>query len=204
MACVILAGGKGSRLIAEKGLLAVDRTTLIERIHSRLSALFSWFLLVVSDEKPYLHLPFQLVKDHYPDHGPLGGIYSGLRAAAVPSFVCACDMPFISKDIVEALMARAHGNDVVIPLVKGYYEPLHAIYRPSCLEAMKSCLEGRDLRVVSFFERVKVLPLGEELRLMDREDLSFFNINTPEDYEKACLIARGLHGGSLAALGRNN
>ena len=43
--------------------------------------------------------------------------------------VVACDMPFLSSRLLQELVRRASAVDVVIPLVDGRPEPMHAVYR---------------------------------------------------------------------------
>src|SRR5204863_41384 len=76
-----------------------------------------------------------------PDHGALGGIYSGLRAApGDAAFTVACDMPFLHPDVVRLVVARADEGDVVIPRVGGQWETLHAAYAKSCLPHIEARL----------------------------------------------------------------
>jgi molybdopterin-guanine dinucleotide biosynthesis protein A len=50
-------------------------------------------------------------------------------------------------------------------------------------------LDRDELQVVRFFPSVKMAYLDEEeIRRLDPEGLSFFNINTPEDMAKAMEI----------------
>jgi molybdopterin-guanine dinucleotide biosynthesis protein A len=71
-------------------------------------------------------------------------------------------------------------------------EPLHAVYRDTCLPAMRRQLLGEGApRIVSFFPDVRVLQVEEpELRVLDPDLLSFFNINTPADLARAREILR--------------
>lgn len=61
--------------------------------------------------------------------GPLGGIYTGLLSSTSEyNFFCACDMPFLSGDLLKFIISETDGSDAVIPMVRGFVEPLHAIY----------------------------------------------------------------------------
>jgi len=171
-----------------KGLLPYRGATLIDAIVDRLSSLFDGFLLAVNDEEPYRTLRYPLVKDRYPSLGPIGAIYSGLAEAGGTSFFCGCDMPFVSRSLVEEMRDCIDGHDVVIPRFKGNLEPLHAFYGPACLPHMERQIAQGDLRIVSFFDSVKVKYVNLGDRQIERNSRMFFNINTEEDYLEALKL----------------
>jgi molybdopterin-guanine dinucleotide biosynthesis protein A len=179
----------GTRFVPLKGLLPYRGATLIEAIVDRLSPLFDGFLLAVNDEEPYRALRYPMVKDRYPSLGPLGAIYSGLAEAGGTSFICGCDMPFVSRSLVEEMRDCIEGHDVVIPSFKGNLEPLHAFYGPACIPHMARQIARGDLRIVSFFEFVKVKYVNVGDRHIEMNSRLFFNINTEEDYLQALELA---------------
>jgi molybdopterin-guanine dinucleotide biosynthesis protein A len=85
------------------------------------------------------------------------------------------------------------GHDVVVPRLGAYLEPLHGIYSSRCLPHIKRMLGRKELQVIRFFPSLKVAYLEEEeIRRLDPAGLSFFNINTPEDLERAGeILGRG-------------
>ena len=55
-----------------------------------------------------------------------------------------------------------------------------------CLPIIEQMLNEPDLRVHALQERANILTLAPEIwKTYDSEGYSFFNINTPEDFEKA-------------------
>jgi molybdopterin-guanine dinucleotide biosynthesis protein A len=132
----------------------------------------------------------RVVQDEYP--GSLGGIYSSLRAATTPvAFVAACDMPFINPALVSYMATFAHKHDVVIPRTRAGLEPLHAFYSKNCLKPIRDQLCSGRFAIREFFDRVPVREIGpEEIARFDSEGLSFFNINTAEDLQKAEQITQ--------------
>jgi molybdopterin-guanine dinucleotide biosynthesis protein A len=188
MNCMILAGGRGKRLHPEKGLLHFGEHSLIELIVNKLAPLFENLYLIVNRKEPYCRLGIPLIEDICPSRGPLGAIYTGLRESKGKAFFCGCDMPFINVDLVRSMMKAAHCHDVVIPRLRGLCEPLHAIYSPTCIEAMEEEIEKGSSRVVSFFPRMRIYYMEKEIVDIDPQGLSFFNINTPDDYMKALSV----------------
>jgi molybdopterin-guanine dinucleotide biosynthesis protein A len=65
-------------------------------------------------------------------------------------------------------------------------EPLHALYRRSCLPAIEARLAAGQRRVISFLPDVRVRDVfPPEISPMDPNFLSFLNVNTPEEWEQA-------------------
>ena len=84
-------------------------------------------LIVTNTPELYAFLELPMVADVYPNHGSLGGICSGLEAAAGQvALTVACDMPFLRPEIVELVARRSGEGDVVIPRVGDQLETLHA------------------------------------------------------------------------------
>lgn len=187
---VIQAGGGSTRMGGEpKGLLALGGRRIIERIVEVLGLVLSDLLIVTNTPTLYSFLGLPMVPDVFPDHGALGGIYTGLKAAkGEAAFTVACDMPFLHPEVVRLVVSRAGEADVVIPKAGGQYETLHALYAKACLSHIESLLEAKRLKVAGFFPRVKVLeiPEAEVARLADPA-VCFMNVNTPD--ELACARA---------------
>ncbi len=205
VSAVVLAGGGSRRMGTDKAFLKMPGGgTIIETILSKLARLSDEIILVTNRPQRYEPLGVKLVADIYPGKGALGGVYTGLCAMSHShGLVVACDMPFLKPSLLRYMLVMAPEYDVVVPRavpwgglkdVKGGEEttkeyllhPLHAVYSKSCLEPMKDLLESGDLRIISFYPRVRVRYVEEgEIDIFDPEHLSFFNINTPADLRRA-------------------
>jgi molybdopterin-guanine dinucleotide biosynthesis protein A len=183
----VLAGGESARIGTDKAFLKIGGKTLIEQILEKLLRIGDDVIVVTNSPERYNHLGVRLVSDISPGKGALGGIYSGLKASKNEySFVVACDMPFLNVNLIRYMTLLASGHDVVIPRVNGLLEPLHAIYSKRCIPSIERLLEKDDLKIVRFFSDVRVRYVEEEeINVLDPKHLSFFNINTLEDLEKA-------------------
>ena len=185
---ILLAGGESKRMGQPKHLLSTSCGTVIDHLHARLSPIFSEALLVgrgLSHEAPGL----RTVEDIHPVRSPLVGIYSGLAAAQTDlCFILACDMPFVRSRLVEDLLSRAFDADVVVPIVRGYFEPLCAVYRKSAIQVITTALQRNELKVTNIYEylRIRTVP-EEEVRMVDPDLSSFINLNTPHELP---LLAR--------------
>ena len=136
--------------------------------------------------------PLTVIEDLVPGKGPLGGIYSGLQAASHElSIAVACDMPLLCVPLLRRLCLLADGYDVVISTRQGRLQPLHAVYRRSCGEAIRDEIQAGRLKVISFLHAVRVRYVNEdEWTRYDKEGLSFFNVNTEEDLMRASYLLK--------------
>ncbi len=191
-----LAGGQSRRLGRDKALEPFAGAPLITRVLTRLGEIAERLLVVVADESRAAELPLsedvRVATDRYPGKGSLGGIYSGLDAASTPwTVVVACDMPFLNVRLLEHMLSQREGHDVVVPVIDGRPEPTHAAYSRACLPAIQRRLERDELKIIGFFEEVRVAYVPEdEVRALDPDLRSFLNVNTQSDLEQALALAR--------------
>ena len=170
-----------------KALLELGGRRLIERVIDALSGVLDDLLLVTNTPEVYGFLALPMVPDVFPDHGSLGGIYSGLKAApGDAAFTVACDMPFLSAEVIRLVVARGGNADVVIPRVGDQLETMHALYRRTCLGPMEACLRAGRLKIVGFFDQVRVVEITEaEVARLADPTVVFMNVNTPAELERA-------------------
>lgn len=168
---------------------------MLEQVVSCLSSLSTDIVIVTAGGRIIPEFSGQVkprvVTDVFPGKGPLGGIYTGLLASAYfYSLVVACDMPFLNPDLLRYMIRNSEGFDVVTPRIDSLVEPLHAIYAKSCLVTIKTMMEQGELSVYKLLDLVRVRYIeAEEIDRFDPEHLSFFNINTKSDLERARKLA---------------
>jgi molybdopterin converting factor small subunit len=102
------------------------------------------------------------------------------------SFVTSCDSAFLNPRLMLHLVSQIAGYDVVVPHWGGRPQPLHAVYRRSVLPLLEEQLARGELRPVFLFDKVRTRRIDEdEIRRLDPDGASFFNMNTPADYAAA-------------------
>jgi len=187
MECFILAGGKSERMGREKSLLPLAGKPIVQHMIERVAPLFDHLTIITNHPSNYAFLERSIVGDAIPEKGPLGGIYSGLlNLKGSHGFFLSCDLPFLSPEVVRYLRDQVESFDVVVPLTERGVEPLCAIYSKNCLLPIHEQLKQGNLKIVDFFPQVRVKEIGlPELIHFDPFGLSFFNVNTKEDYERA-------------------
>jgi molybdopterin-guanine dinucleotide biosynthesis protein A len=184
---IILAGGKNSRMGANKAFLEVDGTRLIDKTINIYRGIFSEIVIVTNDPLAYVEFAdAAIVTDIYKGKGPLGGIYTGLFYSNNPyAFVSACDMPYLNKDFIAYLVGKTGKYDVIVPELSEGYQPLHAIYSRNCLPSIKRLLLLDKLKITGFYRDMRVLTIpAEQILPFNKDGRLFHNLNTPEDVEK--------------------
>ena len=201
---VILAGGKSRRMGQNKALIELDNSPLIAHVIRRMDLVVDELLLITNNRAEYAHLGLPIHGDIIPDTGALGGIYTGLTYASYDAVLCVgCDSPFLVPDLLTYLVSVLDEYDAVMPYTDsrnkdlGVTNPsrspdqmtlqtLCAVYAKRCLPVIEQMLNEPDLRVHALQELANILTLAPEIwKTYDSEGHSFFNVNTPEDFEKA-------------------
>ena len=195
---IILAGGASRRLGSDKRRLRLwgaHGPTLLERTLALANELCDEALVALNDPELWPELPARLVRDACVGAGPLGGIYAGLLACAHRyALVLACDMPFLQRDLLAAMLALPRDYDV-LALRAGApratrndlgIEPLHAVYSRACLPTMREALETGERQVAALFPRLRVRVLERaDYAAYDPDGLALFSLNTPEQLDQA-------------------
>ena len=189
-AAVILAGGRSSRFRGNKALVEIASERLIDRVINKLKDFFAPLILVTNTPEEYQGLAVEIIRDLIPGKGPLSGIHAGLLASPHSlNFVVGCDMPFISGELGVYLAGQAvPDDDVVVPLVHGYAEPLSAVYRKTCIPCVEALLltdQPKTAAFADFYDQVRVKYVQDEELSAFGDGGCFFNINTRDDLKKA-------------------
>lgn len=187
---IILAGGRGSRMKADKAGLPVPGGTLLERVLGQVGPLFDEVLVSVSPGQKITarYGPAakacspdpRTVADEMPDLGPLGGILAGLRAAV--NDVCAvvaCDIPDVHATLLRTLVKAASGADIAVPVTaQAKFEPLFAVYSKGVIPKIEELIRNGERSLIPLFNRchTEFVPLNEADGLP--------NLNTRSDYEE--------------------
>jgi molybdopterin-guanine dinucleotide biosynthesis protein A len=189
MTAVVLAGGRGRRMKADKARLEVGGRTLLEHVLGQLEPYFEDILVSVSPGQAIglknllairAKAKFRTVEDEVPGLGPLGGILAGLKAAANDACaVVACDIPDINVPLLRSLARAAGDVEIAVPVgPAGYFEPLFAVYRKCTVPEIEALLQAGERSIIPLFGRCRTAVL----RLADAAWL--LNLNTRADYRE--------------------
>lgn len=194
---VVLAGGRSSRMGADKAAMAWGAETMLGRVVAELSHCFEELVVVAGPRQDAAAIALsgaaaRVVRDSQPFEGPVAALRLGLaRVHAEVAFVCACDLPLVSARLALALCEMAVGHDAAIPVVQGRLQVLHAAYGKSCLPALDAMIRRGTRKLQELPPLLDARIVAEnELRAHDPELRSFLNVNTPADYTRALRLAR--------------
>jgi molybdopterin-guanine dinucleotide biosynthesis protein A len=82
------------------------------------------------------------------------------------------------------------GFDIVVPRIEEKIEPLCAVYSKSCVAPIQKLLKQNELKIIELYPMVTVRYIDEaEIDRFDPEHLSFFNINSQSDLDRARKLA---------------
>lgn len=196
---MVLAGGRSLRMGTAKAALEWHGSTLLRRTLGVLARAVDGPLLVVRGrDQPLPQIPPQVkvVDDPEPGLGPLQGIAAGLAALAdraYAAFVCSTDLPFLHPVFVRRMLtALTEDFDVVLPVARGYPQPLAAVYRITLGPLVAELLTSGERRLTRLFDRCATLRLDDAALLEDpalmRADPvldSVVNVNSPDQYQAA-------------------
>lgn len=197
ISCIILAGGKSIRFGHDKILEKINNTSLLDQVISQVEPISKDIIIVTANERAFTHLAnrknIRIINDIIPGMGSLGGIYTGLvESRTHQNLVVAADMPFLNRSLLRYMIRVAEGYDFTLPHVNNWYEPLHAVYSKNCIGPAKAIFDEGKKIIVELFKYVKVRYVeAEEIDRYDPQHLSFFNINTQQDMERALKIIGG-------------
>ncbi|MBI4264544.1 MAG: molybdenum cofactor guanylyltransferase [Acidobacteria bacterium] len=188
----ILAGGRARRLGGlDKSALRVGARSIFERQLSLLRGLTPHLLIVGGPEAREQAAGVPVVADRIAGAGSLGGLYTALMDAPTDQvLVVACDMPFLDAPFLAHLAARGTDVDAAMPRDDRGRHPFCASYSRRIAGHLRACIERGDLRVGAALAAVEVRELGPgELAPFDPDGLLLLNVNTQDDYERACRLA---------------
>ncbi len=186
IAAMILVGGKSRRMkYQDKMNLTLGEYTFLERIRNSISTFQRIYISISEQQRNKVdtsRLSDQVVVDLFDSIGPMGGIYSVMKAMAQPTYllVLSCDIPFITAKEIEWFTNQCQeGYDAYIAVINEKIQPLFAIYHSNIQDKMYQQIMEGDFRIIDLYDKMKVqyINLGEQPY--------FYNINTLEDLEKA-------------------
>lgn len=182
----VLAGGKSSRMGQNKALMEWESKRFIDRICEELGG-FSQVLISAATKGDYEYLGLPVVYDEHADIGPMEGIYQILSAADEEYvFICAADMPFIKKELVEYMAEFISSDyDCYCLVDEEHIHPLCAIYSKKMLHVIKEQIESGHYRLLNVLRAVRTKYISLEKSCFDKRVVR--NINTREEYARLVL-----------------
>ncbi len=177
----ILAGGKSERMGQNKALLRIGNERIIERLLREFEC-FSRVVISSAKKGIYEDLGVPVVYDENRDIGPIEGLRRVLSVAESEYvFICASDMPFLKKELLEYLASFiSSDHDCYVIADDEHIQPLCAIYKKSLLPVIGELIKDGKYRIRELLDRVRTKYVSLRLSCFDEKTVR--NINTREDY----------------------
>ncbi|SFC28171.1 molybdopterin-guanine dinucleotide biosynthesis protein A [Flagellimonas taeanensis] len=182
---LVLAGGKSTRMGADKGWLTYHKVPQQEYLYTLLGEVCDQvYLSVRKEQQQDIPEGFKTIVDNDEHRGPFNGILSAhTQHPDVAWLVLACDLPLIDKNALRQLMDNRDPNKKATSFgtcETGLPEPLVAIWEPTGLEEAKAYLKTAESSCPRKFL------IHSDIALVHPEkDEVLYNANSLEEYEFA-------------------
>ena len=180
--CVIMAGGKSSRMGSDKALLKMNGKNFISLLAEELD-FFEEKMIARGNNSELPELSWKEIPDVYQDRGPIGGLHAALSACESDALFCvSCDMPLLKRSLANTLCdSLTEEYDAVIAKAEdGRIHPMCAVYRKRIASTLESQILAGNNRIMSAFEKLNVKYISIDL---EKGSQQLMNVNTPEDYK---------------------
>lgn len=191
---VVLAGGAGTRLGRDKTCLKLPGMTedflghavgVLQAVVSEVRVSCRADSVERLDRLALAHIP--VIPDLFPGEGTLRAVYSALCQVRCPCLCIACDMPFLTPDVVRSLLVarEKQAHDTLLTAWRqketGYVESLVAVYEPESLPYFEAALARGE------YQLNRVIPQSRWhcLDFDSAHAAPFWNINHPQDWDDA-------------------
>jgi molybdopterin-guanine dinucleotide biosynthesis protein A len=194
---LVLAGGLARRMGGgDKPMTTIGAQSILARALERLAPQCQRMVINANGDPArfaFTHLP--VVPDDVPDFaGPLAGILAGLdwAAAHAPEVDTVAsvpgDCPFLPRDLVARLEAarRKEGKPMACARSGEWRHPVVALWPVALRADLRRALVNEDLR------KIEIWTARHGVAIADWPDSPvdpFFNVNTPDDAERARELA---------------
>lgn len=184
--CMILAGGKGSRMGHNKATLKWNGKSFLDHIIFKMRCTGIENIYISGQE--HEDSSIRIIKDIYPDRGPLGGIHACLKKIHTPyCFVIPVDVPNIPLFVLEEMIQYHHHvllsepscNPVVLWEHGIRKEPLIGIYPVEIAGGIEELIADGPAPVFRMLDRWPYLCHRIEIN-----DDMIVNINTRDNYSE--------------------
>ena len=174
--CVILCGGKSSRMGNEKALVSFQGKSLLRHAFDLLNELKLDTYLSINPNQLLWAKGYPYVIDELDEVGPLGGIYSALNQLQRDILVLPVDMPNITDMEVEKLIRTAQEvSKLTCFQFQQIIQPFPSYWPKNMINPVLQAIKEDHLALIKFIRE-------QSPYLIEAHDsLIFKNINKPTE-----------------------
>lgn len=185
---VVLAGGQSRRMGFNKAQAEIHGESMLIRMIEKQKEITP-IIVVSSGSASYPNIPWPQIYDEHPQCGPMGGIYSVLKASSSSlHLIVSCDMPLVSISLLEHIVATALKSDslIIVP-VDDYGEPqmMCAVYHKDVLPILEQQIDAQIFKMKSLLDLVSVEYIKTSKEHPLYVENAFMNVNSPNSLAEA-------------------
>lgn len=182
----ILMGGKSRRMGTNKAFLEINKKSFFNTIADELFC-FDESIVSVDNFKKYDYLQYKIVEDDFKNIGPIEGIRQIIKHAGNEYiFICAVDMPFLKKELVQYMASFISSDfDCYVICDEKRAQPLCAIYSKKVLPIIDEMIKNKEYKLMNLISKAKTKYIELKYSCFDSKVIK--NINTKEEFKKAVV-----------------
>ena len=195
--CIILCGGKSSRMGRDKGSMIIQDKPMIKHVLSTLNHQIDEVIIVLNDQKRIAKYsefinpqeydyPITFAEDKIKNKGPMPGIMTGLgKIKSEYALVLPCDSPYVSKNYIQTIFNELDNNyQAIVPYHDAENklktsEPLHSIYNKNIISQIEKLVSNDVLHIKGLIEKIDAKFVLIDNKKIEKKE--FRNLNRPED-----------------------
>ena len=195
--CIILCGGKSSRMGQDKGSMIIQDKPMIKHILTTLNHQITEAIIVLNDQKriakyrkfinpkDYTYT-IKFVEDEIKNKGPMPAIMTGLsHISGDYALILPCDSPDVSKNYIKSIFNEIENDyQAIVP----YHdienklktsEPLHSVYNKNIIPEIEKSISQDILHIKGLIEKIDTKYVMIDNKKIEKKE--FRNLNRPSD-----------------------
>ena len=195
--CIILCGGKSSRMGRDKGSMIIQDKPMIKHVLSTLNHQINEAIIVLNNQdriskyskfinpEDYTYT-ITFVEDEIKDKGPMPGIMTGLsHIKSNYALVLPCDSPYISKNYIATIFSEIDEDyQAIVPYHDNENrlktsEPLHSVYNKNIVTTIGDLINNDILHIKGLIEKIDTKFVLIDNKKIEKKE--FRNLNRPSD-----------------------
>jgi molybdopterin-guanine dinucleotide biosynthesis protein A len=185
----VLVGGRSGRMGRDKTLLPYRGVPMALWQAEKLSLVCGRAALVGKDRTPFAGSLFPFVEDGAVPRASAFGVVAALAfSPEETNLILAADVPRCPEEFLSALLevGEAIQAPAIVPISGGRPQTLCAVWRRSALIPLMGRLAAGDYSLQGALMALGavLIPEAETARMPGGDPSSFFNVNTPDEYEQ--------------------
>ncbi|MDA3079371.1 MULTISPECIES: molybdenum cofactor guanylyltransferase [unclassified Campylobacter] len=182
--CVILCGGKSSRMGQDKTLMEFGEFSDLTHFQfAKMSEIFKSVFISAKSQK--FDPPLPVLTDEFSEFSPMGAVYSILKNFKDSKvFIIPCDMPFVEISTIYELYENVGNCDICVASDEFRQHNLCGFFDTSVATTALKFYKRKNHKIANLLNSVKC----KAVKFANSEQ--FHNINDKFDYEKAVSLLK--------------